>query len=93
MRKIVMAAGLAALLGGTALAAAPDAPAEARSYRLERWGFGAKGTDESEPAYRDCGAGRLVSVNSRRTGGDWATALVTLGWYTPAHVTVRCATR
>jgi len=91
MRKIVMAAGLAALVGGTALAAVPNEPAEVRTHRLERWGFDARGTTESDVAYRDCAGDRLVSVNSRRNAADWATAVVTLGWYTPAHTTVRCA--
>ena len=111
MRKIVMAAGLAALVGGTALAAgqgeAPPAPGETpapraapvvpsvppnvHTYRLDRWGFDAKGPTESQAAYRHCPEDRLVSVNSRRNAGDWATAVVTLGWYTPAHVDVRCA--
>ena len=93
MRKIVMAAGVVALLGGVAAAAPPpvaNEPSEVSTHRLERWGFGARGTPEAEVAYRECAPDRLVSVNSRRTGGDWATALVTLGWYTPAHTTVRC---
>ncbi|HEX8951490.1 MAG TPA: hypothetical protein VF945_06575 [Polyangia bacterium] len=90
MRKIVMAAGVVALMGGAALAAAPDEPSGAHTRRVERGVFDAAGGTEAEVVYRECPAGH-VTTNWRRTGGDVLTALVTAGWYTPRHVTFRCS--
>lgn len=93
MRTMGMA--LVALLfgGGVAMARAEVGPegATVQTHRLDRWGFDARGPSESEVAYRYCPSDKLVSVNSRKTAVDWTAAVVTLGWYTPAHTTVRCA--
>ncbi len=95
MRKIVMAVGMLALVGGSALAVTDSGPDynTVRTHRLNRWGFDARGPTESDVAYRDCPSDRLVSVNTRRTAGDWTAAVLSLGWYTPAHTTVQCTLR
>lgn len=90
MRKIVWALGALALLGGTA-GAAPAVYGE--DHRLNRWGFYVAGTDERAIAYAYCPGDRIVSVNRRRTAGDWATGIVTAGVYTPEHVTILCKLR
>jgi len=103
MRKVGMALVGVWLVAGTAaaredLTAASDqrdltsmSDQAVQTHRLDRWGFDARGPSESDVAYRACPAGRLVSVNSRRTTLDWTAVVLTAGWYTPAHTTVRCA--
>jgi hypothetical protein len=103
MRKVGMALVGVGLVAGTAaaredLTAASDqrdltsmSDQPVQTHRLDRWGFDARGPSESDVAYRACPAGRLVSVNSRRTTLDWTAVVLTAGWYTPAHTTVRCA--
>jgi len=102
MRKVGMALVGVWLVAGTAaaredLTAASDqrdltsmSDQAVQTHRLDRWGFDARGPSESDVAYRACPAGRLVSVNSRRTTLDWTAVVLTAGWYTPAHTTVRC---
>ena len=93
MRTMGMALVGLVLGGGVAMAraevGAPDATVQ--THRLNRWGFDARGPSESDVAYRSCPGEKLVSVNSRKTAVDWTTAVLTLGWYTPAHTTVRCS--
>jgi len=94
MRTMGMALVGLLLASGVAMARAVDAgPADTtvQTHRLHRWAFDARGPSESDVAYRDCPGDKLVSVNSRKTAVDWTAAVVTLGWYTPAHTTVRCA--
>lgn len=93
MRTMGMALVALLLGGGVAMARAEVEPADAtvQTHRLHRWGFDARGPSESDVAYRACPGDKLVSVNSRKTAVDWTAAVVTLGWYTPAHTTVRCA--
>lgn len=92
MRKMLVAMVALTLAGGVA-AAREDVAAggrQVRTHRLHRWGFDARGPSESDVAYRDCSRDRLITVNTRRTAGDMTLALLSLGWYTPAHVTVSC---
>ncbi len=93
MRKVGMALVALVLVGGAAGAVEDAAQTDAsmRTYRLNRWAFDGAGPTESQMAYRDCPAGKLVTVNSRRSGGDWTFLVLTAGWYTPQHTTVRCA--
>ena len=95
MRTMGMALVALLLGGGVAMARAEVEPTTAdatvQTHRLNRWGFDARGPSESDVAYRACPGDKLVSVNSRRNAVDWTTAVLTLGWYTPAHTTVRCA--
>jgi hypothetical protein len=85
-----MAVVALALLGG----AAPVPQGEkVQTYRLDRWGFAGRGPTDSDVAYRYCTGDRLLTVNSRRTAGDWATIVLSAGWYTPEHVTLKCAPR
>lgn len=93
MRTMGMALVALLLGGGVAMARAEVEPGDAtvQTHRLNRWGFDARGPSESDVAYRACPGDKLVSVNSRKTAVDWTAAVVTLGWYTPAHTTVRCA--
>jgi hypothetical protein len=73
------------------VAAAPQG--EVQVHRLNRWAFSGAGPSEEQIAYRNCSAGRLITVNRHHTGGDWLTMIVTAGWYTPEHVTLQCAWR
>ena len=93
MRTMGMALVALLLGGGVAVARVEVGPEDAtvRTQRLNRWAFDAKGPSESDVAYRACPGDKLVSVNSRKTAVDWTTAVLTLGWYTPAHTTVRCS--
>jgi len=95
MRKFVMAVGALALLGGTALAAQDPYPTDTtlRRHWVSRWAFDGAGPTESQVAYRDCSSGKLVTVNTRRTAGDWTLAVLSAGWYTPEHTTVQCSMR
>lgn len=94
MRKMGMALMALVLAGGAAGAVEETArqdDATVQTYRLNRWAFDGAGPNESQMAYRDCPAGKLVTVNSRRNAGDWTLLVLSAGWYTPAHTTVRCA--
>lgn len=93
MRKGGMSLVALVLLGGAAGAVevAAHKDATVQTHRLNRWAFDGTGPQESQIAYRDCPAGKLVSVNSRRTPSDWGLLVLSAGWYTPAHTTVRCA--
>ena len=93
MRTMGMALVGLMLAGGVAAAREDVGGADAtvQTHRLNRWGFDARGPSESDVAYRSCPGDKLVSVNSRKTAVDWTTAVLTLGWYTPAHTTVRCS--
>lgn len=93
MRKMGMALVALVLAGGAAGAVEEAAREDAtvQTHRLDRWAFDGAGPNESQIAYRECPAGKLVSVNSRRTASDWGLLVLSAGWYTPAHTTVRCA--
>ncbi len=94
MRKMGMALIALGLVGGVAVAREEPltAPTDAttQTMRLNRWAFDGAGPNESELAHRYCPHDKLVSVNSRRTAGDWTAVVLSAGWYTPAHTTVRC---
>ena len=96
MRKIAIGLGALALFGGSALAATAAISEEVplvQRHRLERWGFGTAGMTGADAAYRSCDQSRLVSVNTRRTAGDWLTGVLTAGIYTPEHAIVKCSPR
>src|SRR5262245_58012950 len=92
MRKLIVALGTIAALAGGARAQAPETVGTmeaAKEVRLHRWLFDTQG--QSADMRGVCAGGEAQRVEVRRSGGDVALGIVTLGWYTPIHVKVVCA--
>ena len=90
MRKVGMGIVALLLFGGSALARDNE---NVYRKRLHRWAFNGAGPTEAQIMDRTCPHDRVVSVNTRRTAGDWAASVFTAFWYTPQHTTVQCLPR
>jgi hypothetical protein len=85
MREVLMALGVVGLLGGAAVANEGQ-----HRIRLDRGMFDQIGP-KADTA-RICGPAGARSVENRRSGGDVVLTFLTVGFYTPTHVTVTCNT-
>jgi hypothetical protein len=90
MRKVGMGIVALLLFGGSALARENES---VQAKRLNRWAFSGAGPTEAQVVDRTCPHDRVVSVNTRRTAGDWTASVLSAFWYTPQHVTVQCLPR
>jgi hypothetical protein len=100
MRKMWMALGVLALLGGTAAAQdegayrareAEAAPANTQEVMVHRYVFNGAGRTPEQMAAERCGGGHVATTHVHRTAGDVAAMVFSAFWYTPAHVTVECS--
>jgi hypothetical protein len=93
MRKLIVALGTVAALAGGARAEDPFAETigtreESKEVQLHRWLFDTQGPDADMQGV--CAGGAAQRVEVRRTAGDVAYGIFSLGWYTPIHVKVIC---
>jgi hypothetical protein len=63
---------------------------ETRSFIVHRYAFNLAGLNSEDVAYKRCQGAEPVAFRKQRTGGDLAYTILSLGWYTPVHVTVEC---
>jgi hypothetical protein len=93
MRKIWIALGVVACMGGVAAATETElAPtASQATVTVHRYAFNGLGRSPEQAAAELCGAGQVASTRTHRTMGDAAAMVFTAFWYTPEHVTVECA--
>ncbi len=97
MRTLLAALGALLCVAGSAHAQVytvetyDTSAADMRTVHVDRYAFDAVGRSAERAATDACAGAPPSLVHQRRTAGDVAAAVFSLGWDTPEHVDLQCA--